>query len=206
MQACPAGQRVDGGSEFMAEFEGACEELSIPLNVLPPGKPTYNGGVERGNRTFRAAFYYRCMRFELKKALNKYYTYRPHKALGGLTPMAYILNIAKRYNYEYIYFMTYSLDFRQKVLSVRERDNLTFAQVADRFSVGIASVVRWSNCLDIKPYVRIKVRKIDLILLAADVEKYPDSYQFERAERFGVCQKAIWQALRRLGVTYKKKP
>lgn len=93
--------QVDGGSEFMAEFEAACEKMSIPLDVLPPSRPTYNGGVERGNRTFREEFYYRCdlladsigaMRFELKKALNKYNTYRPHKSLGGLTPMAYILN------------------------------------------------------------------------------------------------------------------
>ena len=100
--------------------------------------------------------------------------------------------------------MTYSLDFRQKVLSVRERDNLTFKQVARRFSIGVATVVRWSNSPDIKPYVRVKHRKIDPDLLAQDVEKYPDAYQFERAERFGVCQKAIWSALRRLGVTYKK--
>ncbi|WP_202880355.1 IS630 transposase-related protein [Arsenophonus endosymbiont of Bemisia tabaci] len=28
-----------------------------------------------------------------------------------------------------------------------------------------------------------------------DVEQYPDAYQKERAERFGVCQKAIWQDL-----------
>ena len=100
--------------------------------------------------------------------------------------------------------MTYSLDFRQKVLSVRVRDELTFDQVSARFSVGVASVVRWSNSPDIKPYVRVKHRKIDPDLLAQDVEKYPDAYQFERAERFGVCQKAIWSALRRLGVTYKK--
>jgi transposase len=100
--------------------------------------------------------------------------------------------------------MTYSLDFRQKVLSVRERDKLTFEQVAERFSIGIASVVRWSNNAEIKPYVRVKHRKIDPDLLAADIEQYPDAYQFERAERFGVCQKAIWQALRRLEVTYKK--
>jgi len=100
--------------------------------------------------------------------------------------------------------MTYSLDFRQKVLSVRERDNLTFEQVSVRFSVGIASVVRWSKSPTIKPYTRVNHRKIDPDLLVQDVEKYPDAYQFERAERFGVCQKAIWSALRRLGVTYKK--
>lgn len=41
--------QVDGGSEFMADFESACAELGIPLIVLPPKKPTYNGGVERGN-------------------------------------------------------------------------------------------------------------------------------------------------------------
>lgn len=93
--------QVDGGSEFMAEFEEACAELGIPLIVLPPKKPTYNGGVERGNRTFREEFYNRsnllagsigAMRFELKKGLEKYNTYRPHRGLKGLTPMEYINN------------------------------------------------------------------------------------------------------------------
>jgi putative transposase len=93
--------QVDGGSEFMAEFETACQELSLPLIVLPPSRPTYNGGVERGNRTFKEEFYYRydlladsigAIRYELKKALKKYNTYRLHKSLGGLTPMAYIQN------------------------------------------------------------------------------------------------------------------
>lgn len=49
--------QVDGGAEFRGEFEKACQELDIPLIVLPPKKPTYNGGVERGNRTFREEFY-----------------------------------------------------------------------------------------------------------------------------------------------------
>jgi transposase InsO family protein len=93
--------QVDGGSEFMADFEVACAELNIPLIVLPPKKPTYNGGVERGNRTFREEFYNRSnlladsvgsMRFELKKAVEKYNTYRPHRGLKGLTPMQYINN------------------------------------------------------------------------------------------------------------------
>lgn len=87
--------QVDGGSEFMAEFEETCAELGIPLIVLPPSKPTYNGGVERGNRTFREEFYNRrnlladsigAMRCELKKATEKYNTYRPHRVLKGLTP------------------------------------------------------------------------------------------------------------------------
>ena len=49
--------QVDGGSEFMKDFENACEELKIPLFVLPPAKPTYNGKVERSNRIFREEFY-----------------------------------------------------------------------------------------------------------------------------------------------------
>ena len=39
--------------------------------------------------------------------------------------------------------MTYSSDFRRKVLSIREKKGLTIAQVAKRFDVGIASVTRW---------------------------------------------------------------
>ena len=93
--------QVDGGSEFMAEFEEACADLELPLIVLPPSRPTYNGGVERGNRIFKEEFYYRndlladsigAMRFELGKALEKYNSYRPHNSLAGLTPMEYIKN------------------------------------------------------------------------------------------------------------------
>jgi len=93
--------QVDGGSEFMAEFEEACAESNIPLIVLPPACPKYNGGVERANRIFREEFYnlpglladsLGALRYELKKALRKYNAYRPHKSLDGLTPMAYIQN------------------------------------------------------------------------------------------------------------------
>ena len=93
--------QVDGGSEFMAEFEDACAQLKIPLIVLPPKKPEYNGGVERGNRTFREEFYNRTdlledsvrgMQAALTKAVKKDNTYRPHRNLKGLTPMEYIKN------------------------------------------------------------------------------------------------------------------
>ena len=94
--------QVDGGSEFMAEFEQACQELNIPLMGLPPSKPTYNGGVERGNRIFREELYanprllhdsIQALRFQLKQALHTYNTFRPHFSLKGLTPMQYIQNL-----------------------------------------------------------------------------------------------------------------
>lgn len=44
--------------------------------------------------------------------------------------------------------MTYSTDFRRKVLEVREEENLTIAEVAERFKIAVASVVRWSKVLE----------------------------------------------------------
>jgi transposase InsO family protein len=83
----------------MAEFEEKCKKLKIPLIVLPPRRPYYNGGVERGNRIFREEFYNRTdvlanniteMKPELEKALWKYNNYRPHASLNGATSVEYI--------------------------------------------------------------------------------------------------------------------
>ncbi|SFI79179.1 IS630 transposase-related protein, partial [Nitrosomonas sp. Nm34] len=43
-------------------------------------------------------------------------------------------------------------------------------------------------------------------ILAQDVKNYPDAYQYERAKRLGVSKQGINHALKRLSVTYKKKP
>jgi len=48
--------QVNGGSEFKDEFETACEELNIPLFVLPPRNPKWNGRVDRANGTSRYEF------------------------------------------------------------------------------------------------------------------------------------------------------
>lgn len=90
--------QVDGGSEFMRNFESECAKLNIALYVLPPKRPQYNGGVERGNRTFREEFYarrdlladsLRHINHELQKAVLKYNSYRPHFSLKGRTPFEY---------------------------------------------------------------------------------------------------------------------
>jgi transposase InsO family protein len=49
--------QIDGGSEFMAEFEQACADKMLPLYLLPPRSPKLNGAVERCNGAWRYEFY-----------------------------------------------------------------------------------------------------------------------------------------------------
>ncbi len=97
----PRALQVDGGSEFMAEFEAACQERAIPLFVLPPRSPKLNGHVERANRTHRTEFW-ECYEGDLelgplRRALraweDEYNRVRPHQALGYLTPAAYLASL-----------------------------------------------------------------------------------------------------------------
>ena len=71
--------------------------------------------------------------------------------------------------------------------------------------MGVACVVRWDKEIEPKKYERSKPRKIDPEALALDVENNPDDYQKERAHRLGVKQSSICYALKRLGMTHKKK-
>ena len=92
------GIQVDGGSEFMADFETACQEHGIALYVLPPRSPKLNGRVERLNGTARREFW-ECYEGELdlptvQAALRQwevhYNTIRPHQALGYATPQHHL--------------------------------------------------------------------------------------------------------------------
>lgn len=49
--------QVDGGSEFAADFEQACQQRGLHLFVLPPRSPKLNGSVERAQRTHSEEFY-----------------------------------------------------------------------------------------------------------------------------------------------------
>ena len=93
--------QVDGGSEFMAGFETACQARGIALYVLPPRSPKLNGRVERLNGTARREFW-EChdgdldlpsLTAALRAWETTYNTKRPHQALGYLTPTAHLATL-----------------------------------------------------------------------------------------------------------------
>ena len=100
--------------------------------------------------------------------------------------------------------MTYSVDFRRKVLEIKERDGLSIEEAAVRFGIGQAGVFRWTKRLEpCRTRNKLSV-KIDRDLLVRDAEKHPDAYQYERAERLGCSQRGIGDALKRFGISRKK--
>jgi putative transposase len=93
--------QVDGGSEFMAEFETACQERGLALFVLPPRSPKLNGHVERANRTHRQEFWELYdgdlelppLQAALRAWEETYNHVRPHQALGYLTPAEHLATL-----------------------------------------------------------------------------------------------------------------
>jgi transposase len=100
--------------------------------------------------------------------------------------------------------MTYSIDFRKKVLSIKQQDQLTYSETAQRFGVGQSTVVRWSQNIELKRTRNKPTVKLNWDALAQDVEECPDSYQYERAARFGVSRQGIAYALKQLKLSRKK--
>ena len=90
--------QVDGGSEFKAHFEQACEQLKLPLFVLPPRSPKLNGKVERAHGTWRYEVYaahhwpwpLAPLRAWLREQQHIYNFVRPHQALGQMPPADYL--------------------------------------------------------------------------------------------------------------------
>jgi len=90
--------QVDGGSEFAAEFEEACQHKQLPLFVLPPKSPKLNAHVERSHRTHHEEFYQvsadsdhvPVLNHQLRRWEHTYNCVRPHQSLAYLTPLEFI--------------------------------------------------------------------------------------------------------------------
>ena len=100
----------------------------------------------------------------------------------------------------------YSVDFREHVLSIGEKEGLSIRDLGKRFGLFFNTIMNWRKRL--VPILKRQKppTKIDHEVLREDVKKYPDSYQRERADRFGVSRNCVYFALKRLKISHKKKP
>jgi len=85
----------------------------------------------------------------------------------------------------------------------------TISATAAQFSIGETTIKRWKNLRNItgsleKRPLNRGFKKIDPEKLIAYLEENPDAYQREIAEHFGCVQNAVFEALKRLGISRKK--
>ena len=102
--------------------------------------------------------------------------------------------------------MTYPLVFRKKIFKINDKKNLTYAQISERFSVGKSSLVRWHNNLEPTVTKNRPAIKLDMQALQREIEANSDAYQHKIAAKLSVSQSFIHDALKRLSMSFKKRP
>ena len=105
-----------------------------------------------------------------------------------------------------MYIMTYSKDFRERLLKIKAKEKLSISKTAKRFGIGTTTLVNWLKGKIPKNKRSKPATKIDMEALVKDIKECPDAYIYERARRLGCSTNGVWYALKRLGVTYKKSP
>lgn len=98
-------------------------------------------------------------------------------------------------------------DIRKCVLAF-VRGGGSKAEAARRFQVSRGSVYNWRKAADTLSYRKPgpkKGRRLEWEALRRHVEEHSDLTQKERARHFGVSRHCIWNALRKMGLTRKKK-
>ena len=98
----------------------------------------------------------------------------------------------------------YPLKFREKVLEIKKKEELSKKETSERFQIGTTTIARW--LVKIEPCLKRNkpATKINMDDLKKDVEENPDAFQRERAERLGVSRRCVGDALVRLKITNKK--
>jgi putative transposase len=90
--------RVDNGPEFISDLlKHWCEEHSIDIMFIQPGKPVQNAFIERNNGSLRKelldAYHFFSLnevRLMAEEWRQDYNSSRPHQALGFVPPLEYI--------------------------------------------------------------------------------------------------------------------
>ncbi len=96
---------TDNGTCFKRRWAEACEQHAIAVKKTRAYRPQTNGKAERFIRTLLERWAY-AYSYEheserlaaLAPALDFYNRFRPHRALGGLTPLQRVNNLPGTYN------------------------------------------------------------------------------------------------------------
>ena len=101
--------------------------------------------------------------------------------------------------------MTYSIDYRKRAVNLI-KEGKSKKEVARLFKISRTTLYSWvSKGKNLKPKVHGKrQRKLDWNALKEHTRKYPDALLRERAKHFSVHVNSIWNALKSMGISYKK--
>lgn len=99
--------------------------------------------------------------------------------------------------------MTYPLQFRKKIMKLHA-SGMKYEEIEQQYLVSIRTLSRWKKEIMPKTTRNKPWKRISKDALIEDIQKYPDSYAYERAERLGASRTGIQDAMKRLSVTYKK--
>ncbi|MFC5920599.1 IS630 transposase-related protein [Neisseria weixii] len=95
---------------------------------------------------------------------------------------------------------------RLQTTRTQKTPSRTVRRAAKESGITISTITLWRRPpAPQAPPKQRKTRKISAQALLEDVGRYPDAYCCERAQRFGCSHTAIHKALKRYGISCKKK-
>ena len=106
---------------------------------------------------------------------------------------------------------TYQYEVKEYFLKEQANSGLTIEKFCKKFDLKIRSFFNWKKKYDeyktLKTDSLLKKRpkKLTQSMLKNDIEKYPDSFYYERAQRLNCSKNAIFLAVHKFGFTHKKK-
>lgn len=105
--------------------------------------------------------------------------------------------------------MGYDKKFKEKVLEQIKKGN-SQERTAKLFGIGTATIKEWKKRVETGEGLEARIRrrnpkKIEPEKLRAYVRENPDAYLSEIASEFGCVESAIRKAMKKLGITRKKR-
>lgn len=106
--------------------------------------------------------------------------------------------------------MSYDIKFRKRTIEYLE-SGYSYRETASVFGISTNTLNKWekkyraTGKLEDAP-AKTYFKKIDPEALKVYIEQNPEAYQSEIAKHFSCTQQSVFKALKRVGITRKKRP